>query len=199
MNIIIKENINTEENDNIEDLDIKWLEDFDKLNTDYNNYYKEDLTFIIIKSLYVNKNNEIEKIKQEKLLLSNKGKIIKEELLNIIKNNTFINKIKYSLLYILKFNIDIEPNEIKNLFKKSAKKQMHNYLVSVKNIDTITFNKSITMFHDINELIIIFYEKQYTNHNKNEMLNNKTKKIFINSQNKKTRRKQYISLFSENI
>jgi hypothetical protein len=81
------------------------------------------------------------------------------------------------------------------------------YLQSVKNIDTIKLDKSISMFHDINNLFILFYEKltkpynaydmtnnaNYTNNTiYNNMLFNQTKKVFIHSNaNKKTKRKQY--------
>ena len=53
------------------------------------------------------------------------------------------------------------------------------YLSIIKNIDDITFDKSITMFHDLNDLILIFYEKskefvkKYTNDN--------TRKIYLHS------------------
>ncbi|NBP57935.1 hypothetical protein EBU71_15625, partial [bacterium] len=59
------------------------------------------------------------------------------------------------------------------------------------NIDAISFEKSINMFHDLNDVILIFYEKS------NEIVrrdpNNKTKKIYLRSltTNKKTIKKRY--------
>jgi hypothetical protein len=55
----------------------------------------------------------------------------------------------------------------------------------VKNIDAIPLNKSINMFHDLNTLFVIFYEKEQK-HTKQ----GSTKKIFIQS-HKKTQRKPF--------
>ena len=46
--------------------------------------------------------------------------------------------------------------EIKNYL---IGKNDNNYLSIIKNIDEITFDKSISMLHDLNDLIFIFYEK----------------------------------------
>ena len=159
-------------NDIIEDLDISWINEFDKNDNDYKMYYTEDISFIKIHSIYINTTNEIEKVKEEKILLKNNGIIQKEELLAIIKSNLFSEKIKYSLLSILKFNINIEPIHLKNFLKSKNPTIGTQFLQSIKNIDTIKFEKSISLFHDINELIIIFRKKH------NYLNNKKTKKIY---------------------
>ena len=53
-------------------------------------------------------------------------------------------------------------------------------------------NKTINMFHDLNDLIIIFYEKIQETSTSNSS-NNKTKKIYLSSSisNKRTVRKRY--------
>jgi hypothetical protein len=71
------------------------------------------------------------------------------------------------------------------------KKDNQDYLSIIKHIDTITFDKSISMFHDLNDIIFIFYEKS------NEIIkkdtNNTTKKIYIRclNTNKRTIKKRY--------
>ena len=176
-------------NDNIEDLDLSWLQEFQNLDNDYKNYYTEELSFIRIHSVYVNKNDEIEKIKEEKILLKNNGFLLKEELLGIIKHNTFFNNIKYSLLSILKFNINIEPIHLNNFLRNKDKNIGNSFLQSIKNIDNIKFEKSISMFHDINNILIIFHHKIQS---KDSRFCNHTKKIFINSNTKKkTKRKEF--------
>ena len=178
-------------NDEIEDLDNSWLEEFEKLDNEYKNYYTEDLSFIKVSSVYVNKENNIEKLREEKYLLKMPGFLQKEELISLIKHNSFFNQIKYSVLSILKFNINLEPSYLKTFLKSSKKNIGDLFLQSIKNIDTIKFDKSISMFHDINEIFIIFHEKIYKPvHNTN--INNKTKKVFINSNaNKYTKRKLF--------
>lgn len=179
--------MNNELNDNIEDLDSTWLQKFQNLDDEYKNYYTEEISFIRIHSIYINVNNEIEKISEEKLLLKNAGILQKEELLSIIKHNSFSNNIKYSLLSILKFNINIQPIHLNNFLRNKDKNIGCSFLQSVKNIDSIKFDKSISMFHDINNILIIFHQKI---HNPLKTFN-RTKKIFINSNtNKKTKRNE---------
>jgi hypothetical protein len=172
--------------ENIDELDLSWIQEFENLDKEYKNYYTEDINFIKIHSIYVN-NDSIDKIKEDIIILKSPGILQKEELLRIIKNNSFSNQIKYSLLSILKFNINIEPQNLKTFLRTKNTNIGSLFLQSIKNIDSIKFEKSISLFHDINEIIIIFHHK----------INNKsigTKKIFINP-NKKTKRKQ----FKENI
>ena len=82
----------------------------------------------------------------------------------------------------------MEPDDVKNYL---LTKDNHDYLSIIKNIDDILFEKSISMFHDLNDLILIFYEKS------NEIVkrdpNNNTKKIYLRSfsSNKKTIKKRY--------
>jgi hypothetical protein len=177
--------MNNELNDNIEELDSTWLQEFQNLDNEYKNYYTEELSFIRIHSIYLNSNSEIEKISEQKILLKTKGILQKEELFSIIKHNSFSNNIKYSLLSILKFNINIEPIHLNNFLKNKDNKIGTSFLQSIKNIDSIKFDKSISMFHDINNILIIFHKKISKDNN------NRTKKIFINSNTKKkTKRKE---------
>ena len=187
---------NLKTNDDIEDLDSSWLEEFEKIDNEYKNYYTEDISFIRIRSVYVNKDNNIEKLREEKILLKVPGYLQKEELISIMKHNSYFNQIKYSVLSILKYNINIEPIHLKTFLKSKNQNVGDYFLQSVKNIDTIKFEKSISMFHDINEIFIIFHEKIYKPVNNILATNNRTKKVFINSNaNKYTKRK----LFKENM
>lgn len=177
-------------NDNIEELDLSWIHEFEKIDNEYKIYYTEELTFIRIHSVYVNNDNEIEKIREEKMLLKTPGIIQKEELLSIIKHNSFSNQIKYSLLSILKFNINLEPMHLKNFLKNKNPAIGAPFLQSIKNLDSIKFDKSITMFHDINELLIIFHQKNNKTSSDKKDTNNRTKKAFINSYPTKKTKKQ---------
>ena len=179
--------------DNIEDLDFTWIQDFENLDKDYKNYYTEELQFIKIHSIYIDKDNGIEKVKEEKILLKSPGILQKEELLGIIKYNSFSNELKYSLLSILKFNINVLPENLNTFLRNKNKNLGSSFLQSIKNIDSIRFEKSISLFHDINEIIIIFYQPI----NKNKIgdfipppNSSSTKKIVINSR-KKTKRKLF--------
>ncbi len=169
-------------------LDDEWINCFEKTDKLYQDFYKDDLYYINLRSLYINRDNEIDKLKQESLLLSSPNYISNEEMLEILKRNSIDNDKRYSLLSILKYNICLEPDEIKNYLTNNDNKD---YLSVMKNIDSITFEKSINMFHDLNDLILIFYEKTIDAKKKDS--NNLTKKIFLRTlnTNKKTIKKRY--------
>jgi len=170
-------------NETIEDLDISWINEFEKIDNEYKIYYTEELSFIRIHYIYLSNNNDIEKIREEKIFLKIPGMLQKDELLSIIKHNSFSNQVKYSLLSILKFNINIEPEHLKTFLRSKNLLLGESFLQSIKNLDTIKFDKSITMFHDINDILIIFHEKN------RKPLSNSTKKVFINSNSTKKTKK----------
>jgi hypothetical protein len=169
-------------------LDDDWICEFEKTDKLYEDFYKDNLYYVNLRVIYVNRENEIDKIKHESFLLNNKNKISQEEILGILKKNSIDNDRKYSLLSILRYNIVLEPDDIKNYLVNNNNPE---YLSIIKNIDDIMFDKSITMFHDLNDLILIFYEKstELIKHNST----NNTKKIYLRSlnTNKKTIRKRY--------
>jgi hypothetical protein len=54
----------------------------------------------------------------------------------------------------------------------------------------VPFEKTISMMHDLNDLILVFYEK--SQELKEKCVNNLTKKIYLrHNTNKKTIKKQY--------
>ena len=181
---------NMTENDTIlDELDTSWLTEFENNDNDYHHYYSEDVSYINLNCVYINTNNEIEKVKTEIVIFKTPGILSRDEVLSIIKSNTYSNKDKYSLLSILKFNIDVEPNNINSFLKNNDKNIGDHFLHTIKHIDSIQFNKTISMFQDMNTLTIIFYKK---NSNTNINTNINTKKIFIRSiSNKKSTRKTF--------
>ena len=66
-------------------LDDEWIEKFDKNDKLYQEFYKDDLYYVNLRILYINRDNEIEKLKQESLLLSNPNFISNEEIVEILK------------------------------------------------------------------------------------------------------------------
>jgi hypothetical protein len=172
------------EYNNLDDEWIRKFEDTDKL---YNDFYKDDVYYINLRIIYINRDNEIDKIKHESLLTQYPNKISQEQIFEILKKNALEDDTRYSLLSILRYNINLEPNEIKNYLLNG---ENNKYLSVIKNIDTITYEKTINMFQDLNDLIIIFYEKS-TDLKKRES-NNSTKKIYLRSlTHKKTIKNRY--------
>jgi hypothetical protein len=164
-----------------------WINNFEKTDKLYQDFYKDDLYYINLQLIYVNRYSEIEKIKQESFLMTTPNFISREEILQILKKNSDTNERRYKLLTILKYNITLDADDIKD-FLKSTNNDV--FLTVVKNIDAITFEKTINMLQDLNDLIFIFYEK--SDELKKPNPNNITKKLhLIPNTRKKTIKKQY--------
>ena len=173
----------------LETLDDEWIKNFDKIDKVYEDFYKDDLYYVNLRVIYVNINNEIDKITNESLLFNNPNYVLQEELIGILKRLSIINDRRYSLLSILKYNITLNPEEVENYLKNRENKE---YLTIIKNIDTIKFEKTINMFHDLNDLIFVFYEKDGEKIIKKSSQGS-TRRIKLGSlsSNKKTIRKRY--------
>ena len=174
-------------------LDDDWIKKFENIDADYKDFYKDDLYYVNLTFIYVNRIDEIEKIKHESFLLSKPNYISREEILQILKKSSIEDERRYSLLALLKYNITMEPDDIQkyiSLNNTDISNLEKNYLSIIKNIDSIPFDKTISMMHDLNDLILVFYEKSHELKEKN--LNNLTKKIYLReNKNKKTIKKQY--------
>jgi len=137
--------------------------------------------------MYINKDNEIEKICEESFLLSKPNFILREEIIGILKKILCDNERNYTLFSILKYNITLAPENIRDYLFNSHNEN-ENYLTIIKNIDTIFFEKTISAFQDLNNIFFIFCEKQ--NYKKDKK--SKTKKVYINdNQRKKLTRRTY--------
>jgi hypothetical protein len=140
------------------DLDAKWIEEFEKIDNNYKTFYAEDILNIKFQYVYVNKENNIDKVKKETVLLKTPNYISREELIGILKKNNKSNNASYTVLSILKYNIDIDPSDVVYYIKNNIKQcEQYEFLKLIKNIDAIPLNKSISMFQDLNDIIIIFY------------------------------------------
>jgi len=170
------------------ELNDDWISNFEKTDKLYEDFYRDNLYYINLKYIYVNRCNEIEKINQETFLMSNLNLITREEILQILKKSSYVNEINYSLLSILRYNNTLDVDDIINLIKYPDNDR--NFLSIIKNIDAISFEKTINMFHDLNDLILIFYEKSLELKKKNPDIC--TKKIYIRGNSyKKTIKKRY--------
>jgi hypothetical protein len=165
-----------------------WIKKFDEVDDLYKDFYKDDIYYVDFKIVYVNRENEIEKIKQTPFLMSTPNCINREEIIEILKKSAMEDNRKYSLLSILRYNILLEPDQIKYYLLDSIET---NYLNVIKNIDTIYFDKTINMLQDINDVILIFYEK--SDELKKINPNTCTKRIYIKSLSRKknTIKKRY--------
>ena len=170
-------------------LDSKWIDDFELQDKKYESFYTEDITHIHFHCIYVNRNNDIEKIKEEKLLMKTPNYISRDEMIGILKKNSIINNKRYIVLSIVKYNINLEPSDI-HFFLKPSKNLDSTFLTSVKNIDAIPLERSISMFQDLNDIFIIFSETAEKSTKIDTKTLNNTRRVYINKRNarKKTLR-----------
>jgi hypothetical protein len=201
---------NNEEYDNIEDdidvdvdvdvdidnsinIDDKWLRDFKEQEQNYNDFYKIKPTSIKMYFLYVNSHNVVEFFKNDTYLLNeqqdiaNNAILHKDVLLSIIKNNMQLNGNNYKLISLLKFNLDVEPEDIINMTLN--KQDGTEYLSSEKEIKDILFYDTICILQDINSLFFVYQHKltineNHSNSNSNNNNSNSNRNRNINNHNK---------------
>lgn len=180
------------------ELDNTWIKEFENTDKIYQDFYTDDNYYVNIHFIYINKNKEIEKIKEETFLMKTPNIISRDEIIGLLKRNTSLNENRnYSLLSLLKFNLNLEPEDIPFFLKVDSKEEDNDFLISVQKIDTIIFQKTISMFQDLNSLYFIFLER--SSEDSTTLLNlkkNLTKKIFSylkkksNNSKSKTKRKK---------
>ena len=174
------------------ELDINWINKYEKEELIYKDFYKDDIKYIKMYSLLINKNLFLENIHEENIFLEDKNILTKYHLISLINkyknrnNNNKSNKNnKIKLLSILKYNIDLDSNNIFNYLKQETDPSM--FLKSLNSIEDIIFNPTITSFEDLNSLFIIYLEDK----EKDISSNNQTKRIILHSNHKKTKKMKY--------
>ena len=172
----------------------------------------KQITFTCI---YVNNDNKITNVIKEVIVLQNENIVSRQELVDIIKKGSFFLDKRYSVLSILKYNIigkDIvednsdsdnsdsddsassygdkdDANTITSFISDCDIDFNSSYLTVIKNIEDIHLENTLHSFQDLNEILILFYDKNNIadiNTNKTPSFS-QTKRVYINRKNK-TRR-----------
>lgn len=174
-----------------EKLDNTWIIDFEKKDKLYQDFYTDDVYFINLHFIYIQKNMEIEKIREETFFMKTPNVISREEIIGLLKKNAFDDNNKYSIFSLLKFNFCLKPEDIHFFLRDTSNyKGNSDFLTPIKHIDTIVFEKTINMFQDLNTLYFIFVEKSMELNGTNKK--SLTKKIYLHLiKHKKTKRKFY--------
>lgn len=169
----------------------------------------KQITFTCI---YVNNDNKITNVIKEVIFLQNENIVSRPELVDIIKKKSFFLDKRYSVLSILKYNIigkkensDSEEEEEASEEEEEEASDANtitscisdydidfnsSYLTVIKNIEDIHLDNTLPSFQDLNEILILFYDKNNIadiNTNKTPSFS-QTKRVYINRKNKTTRR-----------
>ena len=98
----------------------------------------------------VSNENEIERVKCENIILPTKNVLSYDILVSMVKAHK---ENDYKLAFMLKYNFSMNPEEVKFIHKHSFQS---NYLQEIDKVDDIHYEKTITMFQDLNELTLFF-------------------------------------------
>lgn len=164
--------------------DDSWIKEFERKEELYQDFYADDIFFTKLHFVYVDRENAIEKITEENFLMSVKNQIQRHELIQILKRVTTVDNNKYSLLSILKCNIQITQDNVKTFLSSNDLSEFYDeFVIPVKNIDTIYFEKSINMFQDLTDVFFVLYKED------NSYSQNTTRRVYISKLNKKPKNK----------
>jgi hypothetical protein len=170
---------NIETPDIINELDCSWINEFEITENEYASFYKEKIDSIKINYIYIDKTNSVDNIHQENIIIED-GKMDKEKIIDVIKRNKKKNNIEYKLISILKYNITLEPEHIKDYINNDFN---DDFLSKIDILQDIYFKDSINLFQDLNCLYIIFCDKTLRE-NKNKI----TKKVILSLMSKKRKK-----------
>lgn len=138
-------------------MDTEWIEEYEAEDNSYKMFYPETISRIKASILYINKKNELEKIREEMIYLSVPNMIKREELIHLIKSHNITDAIKYKLVSILVYNIDIQHNELKNYLNGYER---YDFITNLQNIDDYELKSTLAYLQKVNNIYIIFNEKE---------------------------------------
>ena len=137
-------------------MNFNWIEEYDKNEEEYNEFYKNKVESIQILFLYVNKENELFHVKSEKLVL-NKSGINKEDIIFILRENMIHNDTKFLPISLLKYNINLDIKDIKKYI--ITEDYPCDFLTQEKYTNRIGWEDTISLFQDLNSLYVVYKER----------------------------------------
>ena len=150
-----------------DDLDLSWIEEDTRLSKISQNYFRENMKYIYTYCIYINKGLNIDKIVSSVQELSSictvdspEYGLSKTVISDIIQANQILSTgIKYNLLDILVYNVDLEPENIQGFSKMdSLEKFTSRFLKTYSHGQDIIISPSIFIFHNLNSVYFIFQE-----------------------------------------
>ena len=161
-----------------DELDDSWLKNYSIKEEIFNKFYKDTVKHIKLYFFYIDSKREIIKVLKQKKDLSN-NVLYKDEISKIVNENRSILNKKFILSQIVKYNFNIENNNINKFINNNINNE---FLTKINEINDIYWDNTIPFFSSLNSLYFLFYEKN----NKN------TKKIFLKRKKKSKTKKHKI-------
>ena len=206
--------IDTNEIDTNEiDIDNNWVDTYKKNEEHYNDFYNEKVSTIQLFFLYINSEKELVNIKRELLTLNVANILPREQLIALIKEKQHFNQVKYKLFSLVRYNINLQPEEIDDFICPNnvcetnvcetnvcetnvcetnvceTNVYTNRFFTPESHVNDIYFQDTISIFQDLNSLYIIF--KADPPNKKKSSTNNFTKKLKASIKRRHTRYKVY--------
>jgi len=160
-----------------ENIDTSWINEFEEEDESYSIFYKEKVEDIVACFIYINNTNTISFISKTPLKISD-GILKKDDLVVLLKDKIRHEEKKYTPTSILRWNLDIAPEDINNYVKDNT---TYDFFTKINEINDISFADTIPFFCNENILYFIMHEDC-------SALKNRTKKIYINKEKLKHRK-----------
>jgi hypothetical protein len=176
------------ESDEEEILDTRWLTNFKNAEAKYTPFYKEPITSIRLYVLYI-KEKEIIHREIDRCSLDPQNSLKRERIMKYIKYYQEHEATHYKLKSLLRYNIDLNPEEVGDFVNGAAVNDR--FLTSEKYLDDIHFNDSITMFHKLNALYFIFFAEPI------QPVNHTRRIVLAKAKTHKTKRNNHIKISKE--
>jgi hypothetical protein len=138
-------------------MDTSWIEEYENEDNSYEMFYPNALSNIKVNVLYINKRNELEKVHEKMIYLSIPNLLKKEELIRLIKDHDIMDTIKYKLVSLLVYNVDIQHHELKNYLYGPEK---YDFITSLRNIEDYELKPSLKYLEKVNNIYIVFSQEE---------------------------------------
>jgi hypothetical protein len=167
-------------------MDTSWIDEYTEHEKKYGKFYNEENEICKVRFIYLNQECEIIAISEDKLDLD-EGRVVSNTLMKQIEEK----RCRYNERYVIKdisfYNITTESDELVR-FKEKALYQ--NYLHKGDIFDEIEFKPSISMFKDLNEIIVLLQKKphEFMRKNKSRKATKNRKIKHPKSSNKRTKK-----------
>ena len=160
------------------ELDSQWIDEFNAQENLYKPFYKGEVTNVRIVFFYLNHEKEIIYSKKFRIHINNE-QISKSQLIGLLKQNMIYNHKKFYPCDLLKYNMKLDPLDVKTYINEPDN---YNFLERIYYVNPVSWEKTINFLKPINSIYILMRERK---HNRGST----TKKIYISSKKKKTKRK----------
>ena len=79
----------------IKELDESWIKEFEETDKKYEIFYSDDIYYVKLHCIYIDKLSNIENVKEEKIFMNNPNFLSREEMLGILKRHSYQNGRNY--------------------------------------------------------------------------------------------------------